>query len=539
MASVLLLEALPAIRGYLRMELERMGHEVVGSVGDSQIGLEQIRRDRPDLVILDLSVPGRSGLDLVNRIRAHTPTCRLLVYTSLSAEHFAPLCLKAGVNGFVSKSEDLAVLWSSVRSVLNGRNHYPALSDLGLEKRALSELTQRELSVLQLIGEGKTNQAIADILSISFKTVSTHKGHLQQKLRVASRLELIEIARRYGMGQSAISDGYVSLDVPEQRDTEVGSLQAMLDAVGHPMFFRDRDGRLLLCNHNFLEFYQVTRDEAAGQGIQDAVWFEPDQRDLMDARYKELVATEQPGNFEHTAKVRGIERLLHIWSMPYRNDSGELLGMVGGVRDLTAQAQIMTVLREERRQTQLESEARFELFQLILLELSEALTSIRLRVGEKAVVPLTELLRRLADLVRLVRQDGRGIEEPCDVQCVTKEEFKRYHTSLEQDNSEAPKVWLDVATYRELLRACSSFLGMGANAVLRHKRSSKGLVEIRLSLTNPGDMPKFSITLLRKAELLAERLDACLERGSDGKSLFFTMELEEELSSAAKPSEPH
>lgn len=539
MASVLLLEGLPAIREYLRIELERMGHEVVGSVGDGQIGLQQIRKDRPDLVILDLSVPGKSGLDLIDRIRAHTPNCRLLVYTALSAEHFAPLCLKAGVNGFVSKTEGLDVLWSSVRSVLNGRNHYPALSHLGPEKHTLSELTQRELSVLQLIGEGKTNQAIADILSISFKTVSTHRGHLQQKLRVASRLELVEVARRFGMGKSAISDGYVSLEMPKQLGTHVGELQAMLDAVGHPMFFRDRDGRLLLCNHSFLEFYQITPDEAAGRGIRDAMWFDPEQRDRIEARYKELVAAEQPCDFEHVAKVRGTERLLHMWCMPYRSGSGEMLGMVGGVRDLTAQAQMMTALREERRQTQFESEARFELFELILQELSEALASLRLSVGENEVVQLTEFLARLTHIVRLARQNRPGVEEPCDVQSITREELQRYQVSVGWDSPDAPRVWLDVTTYRELLGALSRFIGASASAVLKHKRSSKGLVEVRLSMTNPGDMPKFSITLLRTAELLAERLDACLKRGSDGKSLFLTMELEEEHASAAKPSEPH
>jgi two-component system sensor histidine kinase EvgS/two-component system response regulator EvgA len=521
------------------MELERMGHQVVGSVGDGQIGLQQIRRDRPDLVILDLSLPGRSGLDLINRIRAHTPNCRLLVYTALSAEHFAPLCLKAGVNGFVSKTEDLSVLWSAVRSVLNSRNHYPALSHLGLEKSALSELTQRELSVLQLIGEGKTNQAIADILSINFKTVSTHKGHLQQKLRVTSRLELVELARSYGMGQSTISDGYVSSEIPEQWGTHVGQCQAMLDAVGHPMFFRDREGRLLLCNRSFLEFYQVTPDEVAGQGIQDAVWFDPEQRDRIEASYKELVANEQPCNFEHVAKVRGAERLLHMWSMPYRSDSGEMLGMVGGVRDLTAQAQVMTALREERRQTQSKSDARFELFELVLLELNEVITDIRLRVGATEVAQLTEFFARLTNLVSLVRQNRLDIEEPSDMQGITREELRRYQVSLELDSPNAPRVWLDTVTYRELLKTLSRFIGARASAVLKLKRSSVGLVEVRLSLASPSDMPKFSITLLRTAELLAERLGACLKRGSDGKNLLVTMELEEEQSVSANPSEPH
>ncbi|MFS2124038.1 LuxR C-terminal-related transcriptional regulator [Pseudomonas sp. Pseusp97] len=530
MARVFLLEALPAIREYLRMELGQMGHEVIDSVGDGQVGLQRIRQTHPDLVILGLSMPGKSGLDLIDRIKAHSPGSRLLVYTALNAEHFAPLCLKAGVNGFVSKSEDLDVLRSSIRSVLNGRNHYPALPHAAVEGDELSVLSPRELSVLQLIGEGKTNQAIADILSISFKTVSTHKSHLQEKLRLTSRLELVEVARRHGLGRSAIDDGYVSQDVPQQWRAHIDRLQAMLDAVGHPMFLRDRDGRLLLCNRAFLEFYQVTAEDVAGQDIQGAVWFDPEQRQRLEARYAELVAAEQPCSLEHTTSVHGSERVLHLWGMPYRDDQGRMLGMVGGVRDLTHQARIMQSLREERRRTRLASEARMELFELILLELHGALASTRLRVGDEGLVELDQLVARLHRLADVAQDKRPSAEEPCDVGAITLEELKRHGVELSISGAAAAHCWLDGPVYRELLEALSQLVGPASEATLVQRHNSSGMVEYQLTLTDEPPRAKGSIILWRTAELLAGRLDASLARTADGRTTSLVMTLEEAAS---------
>ncbi|WP_448680796.1 LuxR C-terminal-related transcriptional regulator [Pseudomonas nicosulfuronedens] len=527
MASVILLEALPAIREYLRIELGQMGHAVIDSVGDGQVGLQRIRQTHPDLVILGLSMPGKSGLDLIDRIKAHSPGSRLLVYTALNAEHFAPLCLKAGVNGFVSKSEDLDVLRSSIRSVLNGRNHYPALSQAASEGDELSALSPRELSVLQLIGEGKSNQAIADILSISFKTVSTHKSHLQEKLRLTSRLELVEVARRHGLGRSSIDVGYVTDDVPQQWRAHIDRLQAMLDAVGHPMFLRDRDGRLLLCNRPFLEFYQVTAEDVAGQDIQGAVWFDAEQRERIEARYRELVAAEQPSSLEHTIRVRGMEKVLHLWGMPYRDDQGRMLGMVGGVRDLTHQARIMQTLREERRQTRLASEARVELFERVLLELKDALACAHRRVGDDQLTELDQLLARLSRLAEVAQDKRPSAEEPCDVRAITLEELQRHRVVLSANEDATMHCWLDTLIYRDLLEALSQLIGPACEATLERKRNSSGLIEYQLSLADQQPGAKGSVTLWRMAELLADRLDASLERTTDGRTMTLVMTLEE------------
>lgn len=533
MASAILLEVFPAIRECLRMELERMGHEVIGSVGDGQVGLQQIRQDRPDLVILDLSTPGKSGMDLIERIRAHSPGSRLLVYTALNAEHFAPLCLKAGVNGFVSKSEDLDVLRSSIRSVLTGRNHYPVVAGAPPDGDELSVLSPREHSVLQLIGEGKTNQAIAEILSISFKTVSTHKSHLQEKLRLSSRLELVEFARRHGLGQSSVDYGYVVADVPEQWSTHIGRLQAMLDAAGHPMYLRDREGRLLLCNRSFLEFYQVAADEVAGRDLREALWFEVGHRERIVAKYRELLAGERPYNLERAVKVRGVDRLLNIWGMPYRNERGQTIGMVGGVRDLTQQAHLLSKLREERRRTREADEAKAELFELILVELNDALTAAGSRVASDSLQELFQLMERLTRLASAGRGRRTPAEEPCNVYELTLGELADHGVQVQRDESAKTSGWIDPDIFRELLRTLLQIVGPHATATVICSRNSRGLLAYELTLSERGRSRKASAVLLRIAELQAEQLGAGLTKqlGADEVSLTLAMELEASVAS--------
>jgi PAS domain S-box-containing protein len=296
------------------------------------------------------------------------------------------------------------------------------------------------------------------------------------------------------------------------------------------MFLRDRDGRLLLCNRAFLEFYQVTAEDVAGQDIQGAVWFDPEQRQRLEARYAELVAAEQPCSLEHTTSVRGSERVLHLWGMPYRDDQGKMLGMVGGVRDLTHQARIMQSLREERRQTRLASEARMGLFELILLELSDALASTRLRVGDEGLAELDQLAARLQRLTDVARDKRPSAEEPCDVPAITLEELTRHGLELAVNGASPAHCWLDAPVYRELLEALSQLLGPASEAALDYRHNSSGMVEYRLILTDQPPRTKGSITLWRTAELLAERLDASLERTAEGRTTTLVMTLEEAAS---------
>ncbi|WEJ69864.1 LuxR C-terminal-related transcriptional regulator [Pseudomonas sp. PSE14] len=534
MARVVVVEALPAIRQCLESLLERMGHSVVGSVADGREGLDLIRRCQPDLSILALSTPGRSGLDLVHRAASRHPDGRILVYTALNAEQFAPLCFKEGVSGFVSKQEDLDVLEAAIESVLKGRSHYPAVALEMPDGGELAALSPRELSVLQLLAEGKSNQAIADTLSISFKTVSTHKTHLQEKLHVRSRLELVELARRHGLGEPGQANGYVTEDLPAQWHEQVVRLRAMLDAAGHPMFLRDRDGRLLLCNQSFLDFYQVGAEEVAGQDFLAAQWFDEPERQRIGMGYERLLSEEQPFNLERTLTVRGVLRLLHIWGMPFRDASGQVIGIVGGIRDMTEQAQLMAELRHGRRQAEIASEARFELFESIMTELGDALAIARDQAGAtRSLEALERLMQRLAHLAHLARAHNPP-EEACDVLGISVPLLKRYQARLRTQGPAAAHAWIAVDRYRELLETLCQMTGMAPAAELTLRRSSHGVIEIRLTLAGRLPDPEPSAILLRIAELLAKGLGGQLERraGPQVQRFILTLELEEATQSS-------
>ncbi|MCP8466362.1 LuxR C-terminal-related transcriptional regulator [Pseudomonas sp. ZM23] len=530
MARILIVETLPAIRRCLETMLEQMGHTVAGSVASGSDGLELVRMAQPDLVILELCAGGRSGFDLIRRMGAHSPDSAILVYTALKAEHFAPLCFNEGVRGFVSKLDDLDELALAIRSVLKGRSHYPAVPMATSDGGGLSALSTRELSVLQLIAEGKSNQAIADTLSISFKTVSTHKTHLQEKLHVDSRMELVELARRHGLGGKDVAEGFMADTLPAGWESEIARLRAMLDAVGHPMFLRGHDARLLLCNQAFLNFYGVGADEVAGMSLLDSWWFDAADRQRMEANFSRLLAEDAPFSLEITIKVRGAPRLLHVWGMPFRDDHGQAIGIVGGLRDMTEQAQRMTELRDARRQAEAANEARLDMFGVILAELDEALAKSAAKAAEGgSLEELEQSIQRLKRLTDLAKEERLPTAEPSDIAALTAAQLQSHGVEMLPGAPATIVAWLAVDAYRELLDMLCLSCGPMPRAELAERRNSRGLLELQLNLSSQPPASAPSAILLRTAELLAEKLGGRLLKLSDshGQKLVLALELEE------------
>lgn len=151
----------------------------------------------------------------------------------------------------------------------------------------LACLTPRELAVLQLIAEGNSNLCIAEQLRISFKTVSTYKGHLREKLHVDSNVELAEIARRNGLvaGQESGAGALTAETLP----LELGMLRGLVDAAPNPMFVGTIEGRLLFCNQRFLDYYRISAEEALNLGHADARWFSPALRKTIPESFRRLV----------------------------------------------------------------------------------------------------------------------------------------------------------------------------------------------------------------------------------------------------------
>lgn len=204
MHSVFIVDDHPVIRLAVRMLLENEGYRVVGESDNGVDAMQMVRECLPDLIILDISIPKLDGLEVLARFNSMNIPLKILVLTAQSPALFAIRCMQSGASGYVCKQEDLSELLSAIKAVLSGYNYFPSQAlnavrqDNGLQTEAerFKLVNDRELMVLQLFAQGRTNKEIAKGMFLSNKTVSTYKKRLMQKLNASSLVELIEIAKR-------------------------------------------------------------------------------------------------------------------------------------------------------------------------------------------------------------------------------------------------------------------------------------------------------------------------------------------------------
>ena len=191
------------VRSGLRQLLSLAPDISVGAeaVDGAQV-LEGLRQQRPDLLLLDINMPGLSGPDLITRIRSHWPTLPILVLSMHNEPQVAARVLKAGAHGYVTKDSEMEVLLGAIRRVAGGGRYIvPELAEqLVFDRNTESDqpphasLSDRELEVFRLLVQGKGVNEIADQLCISNKTVSTHKTRLMEKLNLHSTADLVRYA---------------------------------------------------------------------------------------------------------------------------------------------------------------------------------------------------------------------------------------------------------------------------------------------------------------------------------------------------------
>ena len=178
---------------------------VCGEAGDAEQALEAIARLKPDLVLVDISLPGKSGLELIKNLRARNGGAKLLVLSMHDEALYADRVLRAGGDGYVMKQEDPEEVVHAIRDVLGGRIYVSEEVLIGGKKgakargsepesRPLSQLTDLELEVLELLGEGKTNLEIARQLHFRPGTASGHCTQIRRKLNLKSTNALIRYA---------------------------------------------------------------------------------------------------------------------------------------------------------------------------------------------------------------------------------------------------------------------------------------------------------------------------------------------------------
>ncbi|MCZ7574281.1 MAG: response regulator transcription factor [Ardenticatenaceae bacterium] len=198
------------IREGIRLLLETQPDiEVVGQASDGWEAWKKALKLRPDVVLMDITMPGVGGLEATRQLRATMPDIRVLVLTMHEGEDFFFGMLQAGASGYVLKGASSHELLNAIRSVYRGGIYlYPTmatklvsdyLSRPSSEQTGYDDLTSRERDVLTLIAEGLTTQEIADKLMISANTVQTHRHNMMEKLNLRNKSELIKYAIRKGL----------------------------------------------------------------------------------------------------------------------------------------------------------------------------------------------------------------------------------------------------------------------------------------------------------------------------------------------------
>jgi DNA-binding NarL/FixJ family response regulator len=199
------------IRDGLRKILADTGDLVVaGEAANGNAALQAVRERDWALVILDISMPGRNGLELIKLIRLERPRLPVLIFSMHHEEQYAVRAIRAGASGYLSKESDMDLLLPALRKLVGGGRYIsPKVADLlAMDMAPHSEdlphtvLSDREFEVFSRIVRGTSLTAIAQELSLSIKTVSTHKSNLLHKMQLASQVDLV----RYAMEHQLLDD---------------------------------------------------------------------------------------------------------------------------------------------------------------------------------------------------------------------------------------------------------------------------------------------------------------------------------------------
>lgn len=181
--------------------------ELVGEAINGTQVFEQLRDGNIDLLLLDMSMPGICGEDLIARIRAEYAELRILILSMHNKPQFAARALKAGANGYMTKDGDPDTLLAAIRQVAAGGRFLDAAiaESMALESSGLDDkphhncLSNREFQVLQMLSAGRSVNEIAELLAISNKTVSTHKARMIEKMGFSSSTDLVRYAITHGL----------------------------------------------------------------------------------------------------------------------------------------------------------------------------------------------------------------------------------------------------------------------------------------------------------------------------------------------------
>lgn len=210
MTKIILADDHAVVRSGLRRFIEQSGHvEVVAEAESGEQAYQLYCEFLPDVLVMDMSMPGMGGLEALRRILSRHPTARIVIFSMHENASFATQALSAGAKAYVAKSGAADDLLKAVKEVAVGRSYLSpsvaqkiVLQTMSGNEDPTNRLSAREFEVFRLLAEGKNVEDIAEILIISQKTVANYQTLLKQKLGVNSPVELVRLAIRYGVIES-------------------------------------------------------------------------------------------------------------------------------------------------------------------------------------------------------------------------------------------------------------------------------------------------------------------------------------------------
>ena len=205
--SILLVDDHPVVRqGYRRVLETQSDFDVVAEAENATSAYAAFKVHGPDIVVMDISMPGASGLEAIRNIRLRAPRARILAFSMHSEATLVKAAFKAGASGYVTKSSEPMVLVQAIRSVARGERamsddiaHVLALESLSPSASVLEQLGEREIEILRQLAAGSTQEQIASNLNISMKTVQNYQYLIRTKTGMRTDAQLVRLAAEFGL----------------------------------------------------------------------------------------------------------------------------------------------------------------------------------------------------------------------------------------------------------------------------------------------------------------------------------------------------
>jgi DNA-binding NarL/FixJ family response regulator len=204
--TILVVDDHPIVRSGVRQLIQQIPNAIVEEAETGEQGYKKFQELYPDMVLLDITLPGIGGLEVLRRIRANREDAKVLMFSMHEDPVFASRAMQAGARGYITKNNAANHLVEAIEKVLDGKVYLSAdtaqqlaMLNIGAGTSALSDLSRRELEILRLLGEGRSMNDISGVLGISYKTVANNLTQIKNKLDINKTAELMRFAISHGL----------------------------------------------------------------------------------------------------------------------------------------------------------------------------------------------------------------------------------------------------------------------------------------------------------------------------------------------------